>query len=289
MKRKYDKILLTLIISLLLIIPANVDAFISLKGTSASGNIKTTLSVLIPLPLIRINITESGATDFFGIAQLTIIEHDDNKKANTLQITMGSENPIELPVPYGSFGLKHFLLPGAWPPAGTRQSDIYGYLSVAYGRVLCIVENDIDLSISIEREQLIELLTPFFPEGINLDLFIGEGPFDLGVSLMGDFSGRATLTNPTISGSFDCTITLPIDDIFEIEIPFEIPNEIEGSLSIEASFNWDNWNLFLPFAGVNLTITPNLTYEEEVISIDPISISFDLLPRGTFILWLDMQ
>jgi len=103
MKRKYNKMLVTLFGIFLLIIPANVDALISLKGTSVSGKITISAAVLIPLP--PKTITESGETDFLGIAQLTIIESDDINKYNLLQISMGmgSEEPIKLPVPYGSF------------------------------------------------------------------------------------------------------------------------------------------------------------------------------------------
>ena len=283
MKRKYNKNLVTLIVVFLFIIPANVDALISLNGTSDSGNIAISASVLIPLPLINLTITESDETDFFGIAQLTIIDHDEDKKYNILQITTASKEPIEFPVPYGEFGLKYHLSPGRLSPSGKDQSEIYGYLSVAHGLVVSDIKSDIELTISVEREQLINLLLPFVPEEIDLDEVIGEGPFAIGFSLEGDLSGRATTTNPTISGDFVYSLTLP-EDIFAIEIPIEIPNN-QGSLLIDASFNWDNWNFFLPFATVELSIS--LTHEEEEILLDPIS--FDFLPIGTFILWLDRE
>jgi len=170
------------------------------------------------------------------------------------------------------------------PPFGKDQSDIYGYLSVAHGRVVSDIKSDIDLTISVEREQLIKLLALFVPEVTDFDEFIGEGPFDLNFSLLGDLPGTATQTNPIISGNFEYSLTLP-EDILDIQIPFEIPNEFEGSLSIDASFNWDNWNPFLPFTTVELSIT--LTHEGEDTPLDPIE--FDFLPRGTFILWLDRE
>lgn len=280
MKRieKYNKIPVTLIALFLFIIPANADALISLNGTSVSGDITISTFVLVPFP-ITINITESEETDFFGIAQLTIIEHNDDNKYNTLQITIGSKEPIELPVPYGEFGLKYHLSPGRSSPYGKDQSDIYSYLSVAHGLVVSDIKSDIELTISVEREQLINLLLSFVPEEIDLDEVIGEGPFAIGFSLEGDLSGRATMTNPTISGDFVYSLTLP-EDIFTIEIP-----NIQGSLLIDASFNWDNWNFFLPFTTVELSIS--LTHEEEEILLDPIS--FDFLPMGTFILWLDRE
>jgi len=283
MKREYKKSVVTLIGIFMFIIPAKVDAtLIALNGTSVSGNIKSTLSVLIPVPLISLNITESELTDFFGIAQLTITGHDEEKKYNTLQIIMGSENPIELPVPYGSFGLRYFLLPGILPPPGKAQSEIYGYLSVAHGRIVSDIKSNITLNMNVEREQIIKLLTPFLPEGIDADEVIGEGPFNVGFELNGELSDTATQDNPTISGNFGYSITLP-ENIFII--PLDLP-DIQGNALIEVSFNWDNWNFFLPFTTVELSIT--LTYEEaEDIPLDPIE--FDLLPRGTFIFWLDLQ
>jgi len=282
MKKKYNKNLVTLSVIALLIIPVNVDALISLNGTSVPGNITISASVLVPLPL-TINITESEETDFFGIAQLTIIDHDDDNKYNTLRITTTSKEPLELAIPYGEFGLKYHLSPGRSSPLGKDQSEIYGYLSVAHDRVVSDIRSDIELTFSFEREKLIELLTSFVSEEIDLDTVIGEGPFVLGFSLAGDLSDTATLTNPTISGEFNYSLTIP-DNIFIIEIPVEIPS-IQGSVSIEASFNWDNWNFFLPFATVELSIS--LTHEGEETLLDPIE--FDLLPRGTFILWLDRE
>ncbi len=286
MKQKQNKILLTLVGIFLLITPANVNALISLNGTSSSGNITILASIFIPIPFINLTVTESEEADFFGIAQLTISDHDDSKKHNLLQISTGSQDPIEVSVPYGSFGLTHLVLPKRLPPPEVDQSDIYGYFSVAYGSVVSDIRTAVDLTSSIEREELIDLLTPFMPPEMNLDEFIGEGPFDLGFSLEGDISGTATLTNPTISGEFEYSLTLP-DDIFTMEIPIEIPMEIDfqGSLSIEASFNWDNWNIFLPFATLELSITH--TFNEEELQLDPIT--FDFIPGGTFILWLDRE
>lgn len=284
MKRKHNKILLTLISIFLLTIPANADALIFLNGNSGSGNITILASILVPIPLINLTITDSEETDLFGIAQLTISGSDDNNKLNTLKISMGSEDSLELPVPYGSFGLNYLMLPNSLPPLGVDQSAIYSYLSVTYATVTANIKSNLDLTISLERDQLIELLTIFVP-GIELDEFIGAGPFDLDFLLEGEISGTATMTNPTISGEIDYTLTLP-EELLTIEIPFiEIPDEYAGSLSVMASFNWDNWNFFLPFATVNLSAA--LTNDGEEIPLGPIM--FDLLPNGTFILWLDRE
>ena len=64
MQQIQNKILLTLIGIFLLITPANVNALISLNGTSGSGNINMLASIFIPLPLINLTITESEETDF---------------------------------------------------------------------------------------------------------------------------------------------------------------------------------------------------------------------------------
>ena len=190
---------------------------------------------------------------------------------------------MEIPVPYGSFGVNYLTLSNGFPPLGANQSDIYGYLSVAYNSVVADIKSTVDLTISIEREELIELLTSFTPPEIDLGEFIGDGPFEVGLSLEGELSGTATPTSPTISGEFDYSLTLPAD-IFAVEIPFfEIPEELQGKISIEASFSWDNWSFFSPFSTVNLSITP--TFEEEELQFDPIT--FDFLPVGTCILWLD--
>ena len=61
------------------------------------------------------------------------------------------------------------------------------------------------------------------------------------------------------------------------------PDTFEGKLSIEASFNWDNWSLFFPFATAEISITHTLAEEE--LQLDPINLDF--LPGGTFTLWLD--
>lgn len=281
MKRRYNKTLVTLMGILLLILPAHAKAFIWLNGNSTSGNITISASVLIPLPLTNLTITESAPpNDLFGIIQLTIIGHDDVNKCNTLQISIGSEDPIELPVSYGSFGLHYLLLPG-WPSLGIDQSELYAYLSVAYAHVSSTINCNIDHSISIERDQIIELLALLLP-GINFDEYIAEEEqFDVDISLNGELSGKATFTDPTISGNFDYSLTLP-EDIFDIEIPIEIPNEFEGSISIAADFEW---KLFSPFTTVNVSIT--LTIDGEEKSLGPIS--FDFLPGGTFILWLDRE
>lgn len=281
MKQKCNKTLVMLIGIFLLILPAKVKALIWLNGNSASGNIAISAAVLLPLPFINLTIIESEPpTDFFGIAQLAIIGHDDDNKYNTLQIRIGSEDPLELPVSYGSFGLHYLLTPG-WPSLGLDQSEIYSYLSVGYGLVDSTISFDIDQSISIDRDQLVELLTIFLP-GVNFDDYIvKEEQFDVAVSLIGDLSGKATLADPTIAGDFTFSLTLP-DDIFIIEIPIEIPNEFEGSLSTEADFNWVP---FSPFTTVNISAT--LRFNGEETKLDPIQ--FDFLPSGTFILWLDKE
>lgn len=283
MKQKHNKILLTLIGILLLITPVNVNALIWFNGNSGPGNITIIASILIPIPIINLNVTESGETDFFGIAQLTISEYDDNY--NTLKINSDLNEPMEIPVPYGSFGVNYLTLSNGFPPLGANQSDIYGYLSVAYNSVVADIKSTVDLTISIEREELIELLTSFTPPEINLGEFIGDGPFEVGLSLEGELSGTATPTSPTISGEFDYSLTLPAN-IFAVEIPFfeiPIPEELQGKISVAASFGWDNWSFFSPFSTVNLSITQ--TFEEEELQLDPIT--FDFLPVGTCILWLD--
>ena len=61
------------------------------------------------------------------------------------------------------------------------------------------------------------------------------------------------------------------------------PDTFQGKLSIEASFNWDNWNPFFPFATAEISITQTLAEEE--LQLD--SINLDFLPGGTFTLWLE--
>lgn len=285
MQQIQNKILLTLIGIFLLITPANVNALILLNGTSGSGNINMLASIFIPLPLINLTITESEETDFFGIAQLIISDHDDSKKHNMLQISTGLKDPIEFPVPYGSFGLNYLMLPNGLPPSGVDQSDIYGYFSVANGSVVSDIRTTVNLTISLEREEFIELLTPFMPPEMDLDQFIGEGPFDSDFSLDGELTGTATENSPTISGEFNYLLTLP-EDIFILEnglFEMTTPDTFQGKLSIEASFNWDNWNFFFPFATAELSITQTLAEEE--LQLDPINLDF--LPGGTFTLWLD--
>ena len=279
MKGRYNKILLPLIGILVLILSARADALIWINGDSDPGNIAFKTAVLLPLPLINLSITESEVTDLLGSLQLTITEHDDENKYNLLQIDTGSEELIELPIPYGSMGLSYLTLSGL-PPSGKDQSELYFYLSVAYGRVVSNVKSDIDLSLNVDRDKLIAILTPILPE-INLDEFIAEGPFEIEFSLSADFSEKATLADPTIEGEFTCVLTLP-EDIIVTEIPLEIPTGFSGSLSIEALFDWA---FFSPFTAVNLSLT--LTSEEDVKTLDPIQ--FNFIPNGTLILWLDRE
>lgn len=269
----------------LLILPVNADALFFLNGTSDSGHITLVASILVPLPLMNLTITESDETDFFGIAQLIISDHDDSKKHNMLQISTGLNDPIEFPVPYGSFGLNYRMLPNGLPPSGMDQSDMYGYLSVAQGSVVSDIRATVDVTVSMEHDQLVEFLTPFMPPEIDLDPLIGEGPFDAGFSLNGELTGTATENSPTISGEFTYHLTLP-EDMFILETGlFEMPtlDACEGKLSMEAHFNWDNWNLFLPFATAELSMTQTLAEEEW--QLDPVTIDF--LPVGTFALWVD--
>lgn len=279
------KIGLTLIGIFFLITPVHVDALIFLNGTSDSGNITLLASILVPLPLINLTVTESDETDFFGIAQLIISNHDDSKKHNMLQISTGLQDPIEIPVPYGSFGFNYRMLPNGLPPSGMDQSDIYGYFSVAHGSVVSDIRATIDLTVSMEHDELVEFLTPFMPPEIDLDQLIGEGPFDSDFSLNGELTGTATENSPTISGEFTYQLTLP-EDMFILEKGlFEMPtlDACQGKLSIEARFNWDNWNLFLPFATAELSMTQTLAEEEWQLD----SINLDFLPAGTFTLWVD--
>jgi len=268
----------------LLIIPASADALIWFKGTSQPGELTTSTALLIPFPIINTTITESGVSDLFGIAQFTISEHDDTNNYNTLQISTDAGDAIKLPVPYGSLGLNYRLVPKAFPPLAVDQSDFYGYLSVDNGSVTGTITIATDFSLTIERDQLIEFITPFLPDLEVFEQFIGAGPFDLGFSLHGELSGKATLTHPTISGNFDYLIDLP-EDIFTQEIPTDIPlpDQYQGSLSIEATCNWDNWSFLSPFASVSLSLVHSFQGEEHLF--DPIN--FDFLPRGTFILWFD--
>jgi len=69
--------------------------------------------------------------------------------------------------------------------------------------------------------------------------------------------------------------------MFTQEIP--LPDTYQGSVSIEATFNWDNWSFLMPCASVTLSLVNSIEGEE--YPFDPIT--FDLLPRGTFILWFD--
>jgi len=267
----------------LLLIPMPVNALIWLNGNSQSGTIVTSGSILIPIPFINFTITDSRETDFFGIAELTISDYDDTNHYNTLQIRTAAQDPIHLPVPYGSLGLRYLMKPKGLSPVGVNQSDVYGYLSVGRDAVTSVIESSVHFSRSIEREQLIALATPLMPNFEAFEELIGEGPFEVEGTLDGSLSGTATEENPTITGSFDYVLTLP-DDIFTTALSPEIPvfDEFRGSLALEASFNWDHWNVFAPFVSVSLAL--NISQEEE-LSLEPITLDF--LPRGTTIFWLD--
>ena len=284
MKSMHKNVSLLLIVIYVLIIPATAQALIWLKGTSLSGELTTSVALLVPFPAINTTITESRAHDLFGIAQLAISEHDDRHEYNKLQITFTEGDSIQLPVPYGAFGLSYRLLPNAVPSRGRDESDFYWYLSVSKDSATTDMAIETDYSFTMERDRLIEFITPFVPEIEAYEDLIGAGPFDFGFSLSGELSGKATVTNPTISGSIDYSIDLP-EDIFSQEIPMEIPlpDTYQGSVSIEATFNWDNWSFLMPCAGVSLSFVNSIEGEE--YPFDPIT--FDLLPRGTFTLWFD--
>ena len=284
MKREYGKLLVALMGISLLFMPTPVDALIWLNGNSQSGTIVTSGSILIPIPFINFTITDSRETDFFGIAELSISDYDDTNHYNTLQIRTASNDSIHLPVPYGSLGLRYLMKPEGFSPEGVNQSDVYGYLSVARDAVISVIESSVHFSITIEREQLITLATPLIPELEAFEEFIGEGPFELECTLDGSLSGTATEENPTITGSFDYVLTLP-EEVFTIALSPEIPvfDEFRGSLSLEASFNWDHWNIFAPFVTVSLSLVN--TFQEEELPLEPVTIDF--LPRGTTIFWLD--
>ncbi len=279
MKQKHTKILTALIAVFMFIMPVKAHALIAANGNSTSGIITALASVLIPIPIINLSITEAGETEFFGI-DLKISEHDDINKYNSLQITMNPGEPFEIPVPYGSFGLSYLMFPG-WPSLGPGQSDLYAYLSVAYGSVIAEVSSNLDINVSIEKEEILELLKIFVPD-IDLSALIGEGSFEIEISLEGGINGTATEANPTITGKFDFSLTLP-EDLLDIGLPFEIPNEFGGSLSIAASFDWVPFALFS-----SVSLLPTLTLDgEEPTQLEPIP--FDFLPSGTLIFYLDKQ
>ncbi len=286
MKPIHKNIPLLLIVIYVLIIPATANALIWLKGTSQSGELTTSVAILIPFPAVNTTITESRAHDLFGIAELAISEHDDIHEYNKLQISFSEGDSIQLPVPYGAFGLSYRLMPNGIPLLGRDESDFYWYLSVDKDSVTADITTAADYSFTMERDRLIEFITPFVPEIEAYEDLIGAGPFDFGFSLRGELSGKATVTNPTISGSIDCSIDLP-EDMFTQEIPTEIPlpDHYQGTVSIEATFNWENWSFLLPFVSVNLSIVNS--FEGKEYPFDPIT--FDLLPRGTFLLWFDRQ
>ena len=174
------------------------------------------------------------------------------------------------------------MIPG-WPSWGVDQSELYAYLSVAYGSVVSDLESTLDITISISRDQLIELLTLFLPN-LNLDGLLREGPFDVSLSFIGSLKETATMDNPDISGVFNYSLILPEDLInIDLPIPIDIPTKLEGTVSIAASFEWVLFSLFTS-VHVSISITQN---GEELLALDPID--FDLLPGGTFILWLDKE
>ena len=284
MKSMYKNVPLLLLVIYVCIIPATAHALIWLKGTSQSGELTASVALLVPFPAINTTITESRARDLFGIAQLAISEHDDIHEYNKLQISFSKGDSIQLPVPYGAFGLSYRLLPNAVPSWGRDESDVYWYLSVSKDAVTADMTIETDYSFTMERDRLIEFITPFVPEIEAYEDLIGAGPFDFGFSLRGELSGKATVTKPTISGSMDYSIDLP-EDMFTQEIPMEIPlpDSYQGAVSIEATFNWDNWSFLMPCAGVSLSFVNSIAGEE--YPFDPIT--FDLLPRGTFTLWFD--
>jgi hypothetical protein len=280
MKQKHTKILTALIAVSLFIMPVKAHALITASGNSGSGIITVSAAILLPWPII-IPITEAGETDFFGIAQLKISKRDDINKYNSLQITMGSDEPFEIPIPYGSFGLSYLMAPN-WPSLGADQSDLYAYLSVAYGSVIANVSSKVDITLSFQKEEILELLKIFVPD-TDLSALIGEGPFDIDISLTGGIDGTATAANPTISGGkFDFSLTFP-EDLLDIGIPIEMPNEFGGSLSIDASFDWAPSSFFS-----SVSLSPTLTLDgADPSPLDPIT--FDLLPSGTIIFNLDQQ
>lgn len=284
MKSIYKNVPLLLVVMCVLIIPATAHALIWLKGTSQSGELTASVALLVPFPAINTTITESHARDLFGIAQLAISEHDDMHEYNKLQISFNEGDSIQFPVPYGAFGLSYRLRPNAVPSWGRDESDCYWYLSVSKDAVVADMIIETEYSFTMERDRLIEFITPFVPEIEAYEDLIGAGPFDFGFSLRGELSGKATVSNPTISGNVDYSIDLP-DDMFTQEIPMEIPlpDTYQGTVFIEATFNWDNWNFWLPCAGVSISLVNSVEGEE--YPFDPIT--FDLLPRGTLTLWLD--
>jgi len=284
MKSMYKNIPLLLLVIYVCIIPVTANALIWLKGTSQSGELTTSVALLVPFPAINTTVTEALAHDLFGIAQLAISEHDDIHEYNKLQISFSEGDSIQFPVPYGAFGLSYRLRPNAIPSRGRDESDFYWYLSVSKDAVVADTIIETDYSFTMERDRLIEFITPFVPEIEAYEDLIGAGPFDFGFSLRGELSGKATVTNPTISGSIDYSIDLP-EDIFSQEIPMEIPlpDTYQGSVSIEATFNWDNWSFLMPCASVTFSFVNSIEGEE--YPFDPIT--FDLLPRGTFTLWFD--
>jgi len=284
MKSLYKNVPLLLMIMYVLIIPPTADALIWLKGTSLSGELTTSVALLVPFPAINTTITESHAQDLFGVAQLVISEHDDIHEYNKLQITFTEGDSLQFPVPYGAFGLSYHLRPNVVPSWGRDDSDFYWYLSVSKDAVVADMVIETEYSFTMERNRLIEFITPFVPEIEAYEDLIGAGPFDFGFSLRCELSGKATATNPTISGSLDYLIDLP-EDIFSQEMPTEIPlpDSYQGTVSIEATFNWDNWSFLMPCAGVSLSFVNSIEVEE--YPFDPMT--FDLLPRGTFTLWVD--
>lgn len=267
----------------LLVAPTTTNALFWINGTSDSGSIAFSTALLIPLPLFNLTVTESEQPiDIFGVAQLSLSEHDDVNNYNTLLITPAIGDPLEIPVPYGSFGL-HYLTVSGWPSPDIEESEIAVYLSVANGIVKSTIVSNTDFTISIEREELLQLLALLVPE-TAFDEYIAEGPFDIEFSLQGNSSGEATVTNPTISGSFDYSLTLP-QDVVNIEFPIELPDHYAGNVSLDATFNWDKWTFFTPIAGIELSAT--LTFNGKEHTLGPVQ--FDMLPSGTLVFWLDKK
>ena len=99
--------------------------------------------------------------------------------------------------------------------------------------------------------------------------------------LDGEFSGIATEANPTISGEFAYSLTLP-ENLIDFELPVELPNQFDGQVSLTTSFDWTLFSIFTRVINLSATLTLD---GEELLTLGPIN--FDLLPGGTFIFHLD--
>ena len=176
------------------------------------------------------------------------------------------------------------MQPQGLSPLNVNQSDVYGYLSVAHGAVMCTIESSLHFSMSFEREELIALLRTFMPDSENLAEFIGEGPFEIACTLDGSLAGTATAAHPTITGSFNYALNLPQGVFPGAPSPdMPVPDALRGRLLIEAIFNWDHWGVFAPFVSVTLSLRS--IFQEEELPLEPVTLDF--LPRGTTIIWLD--